>query len=280
MNFQTFKHSGFSFSYSVEGTGPVVLIPGGPVHYSQTFGEDLRNNYQFIFVDHRGFAVPDDAQYSLPGLDELIEDIEAFRRHLNLKEFYILGHSGHAYLALAYAYKYQDNLKGLILLAAGPDLTQGNREAADQYFEEMADQKRKDIHFKNMEKMQQEMSANPGDQFRIFCIRSAARSSFLPEFDPTPLWKDMNLNLNIVFHMWSGLFAERINGDKLTKLELPVFIGMGLHDYLVPPHYTWNPYKKFFKNLTFRIFGRSGHNPQMEESAAFLEELNHWMKKN
>lgn len=128
--------------------------------------------------------------------------------------------------------------------------------------------------------MQKEMSENPGDEFRIFCIRSAARSSYDPSFDPSPLWKDMHLNLNIVLHMWSHLFSNEIDKQMLKEISLPVFIGMGLHDYQVPPHFTWNPYKGYFKQLTFRVFPYSGHNPHMEEGQTFLFEIQQWMKEN
>lgn len=280
MNIQFFQYAGFNFSYSIEGSGPTILVPGGPSHYSQTFGAELKERFRFIFVDHRGFATPVEAATNkLPSMQELVGDLEAFRQHLNLENFYILGHSGHAYLSLSYATTHPEHLKGIILLSAGPDLSQRNRNAAEVYFEEMADKKRKAIHKKNLELMQKEMSENPGDEFRIFCIRSSARSSFDPSFDPTPLWKNMHLNLNIVLHMWSHLFSNEIDPQTLGELNLPVFIGMGLHDYQVPPHFTWNPYKSLFKNLTFRIFPHSGHNPQMEEGQTFLNEIEGWVEK-
>lgn len=279
MNNQLFCHDGFNFSYSIEGNGPTILVPGGPSHYSQTFGPELKNKFRFIFVDHRGFAQPakTDAVDKVPSMEQLVEDLEAFRRHLNLERFYILGHSGHTYLSLAYAKTHPEHLKGIMLISAGPDLSQKNREAAELYFEEMANEKRKIIHEQNVKLMQEEMSNKPGDEFRIFCIRSAARSSYDPMFDPTPLWKDMHLNLNIVLHMWSQLFSREIECKDLKQITLPVFIGMGLHDYQVPPHFTWNPYKKHFKQLSFRVFPFSGHNPQMEESNSFVYEIERWM---
>lgn len=279
MKNQIFQRNSFNFTYTIEGSGPTVLVPGGPVHYSQTFGAELKEKFRFIFVDHRGFAPFTNPETNLsPSMEELVDDLEAFRQHLNLDHFYLLGHSGHAYLSLAYAKAHGKHLKGLVLLSAGPDLSQKNREAADLYFDEIADGKRKLIHKFNLELMQKEMSQRPGDEFRIFCIRSAARSSYDPAFDPTPLWKDMHLNLPIVLHMWSGLFSKEIDTRAIKELELPVFIGMGLHDYQVPPHFTWSPYKECFQNLTFRIFPNSGHNPQMEEGHSFQSELENWMK--
>lgn len=280
MKFQVFTHEGFNFSYSVEGSGPTILVPGGPSHYSQTFGAELKEKFRFIFIDHRGFALCNEINAEkLPSMEELVADLEAFRQHLNLESFYLLGHSGHCYLSLAYAKKHPQFVKGLLLLSAGPDLSPENRLAADTYFEEMADEKRKSIHKNNMHLMQKEMAEHPGDEFRIFCIRSAARSSFDPAFDPTPLWKSMHLNLKIVLHMWSHLFSKEIDTQALKSINLPIFIGMGLHDYQVPPHFTWLRYKEYIQQLTFRIFPYSGHNPQLEESKSFLFEIQQWIKK-
>lgn len=129
MSVQIFHHAGFNFSYSIEGSGPTILVPGGPSHYSQTFRPELKEKFRFIFVDHRGFApFTETMTNNMPSMEELVEDLEAFRKHLKLENFYILGHSGHAYLTLAYANAHPVQLKGIILLSAGPDLSQKNRE--------------------------------------------------------------------------------------------------------------------------------------------------------
>jgi proline iminopeptidase len=280
MTTQIFQHSGFDFTYSMEGSGETILVPGGPAHYSQTFRLHF-NSFRFIFVDHRGFAkINDPASNSRPSMEDLVDDLEQFRKHLNLENFYLLGHSGHASLAMAYATTNPEYVKGLIILSAGPDLSHKNQLAADDYFEEMADPERKKIHVKNLDIMKHEMMSNPGDEFRIFCIRSAARSSFDPGINLSPLWSSMNLNLSIVLHMWSNVFARELITEEIKKLKMPVFIGMGLFDFQAPPHFTWNPIKQLFKNLTFKIYPRSGHNPQMEEPEVFLEEMNRWMQKH
>lgn len=280
MTTQIFQHSGFDFTYSIIGSGETILVPGGPAHYSQTFNSHF-NSFRFIFIDHRGFAkINDPSSNSRPTMDELVHDLEQFRNHLNLENFYLLGHSGHASLSMAYAKTHSEHVKGLILLSAGPDLSHKHQLAADDYFEEIADPERKKIHAKNLDIMKHEMMSNPGDEFRIFCIRSAARSSFDPNFNPAPLWNSMNLNLSIVLHMWSNLFAKEINTVEIEKLKMPIFIGMGLFDFQAPPHYTWNPFKQKFHDLTFKVFPRSGHNPQMEEPEIFLEELQRWMQKH
>ena len=43
------------------------------------------------------------------------------------------------------------------------------------------------------------------------------------------------------------------------------------------PYATWDPYRSRFKDLTVRVFERSGHTPQLEESALFDAELLQWL---
>jgi proline iminopeptidase len=62
----------------------------------------------------------------------------------------------------------------------------------------------------------------------------------------------------------------------LEQLDVPVFLALGRYDYLVAPYATWDPYRSRFKDLTVRVFERSGHTPQLEESALFDAELLQW----
>lgn len=67
---------------------------------------------QFVFIDHCGFVSPPDrdVQNSEFSLDNLIRHIEIIREELRLDKFFILGHSGHAFMALEYAKKYSQKV--------------------------------------------------------------------------------------------------------------------------------------------------------------------------
>ena len=77
------------------------LVVGSSVYYPRLYSEELFLDFQFVFMDHRGFVrpprklVPED--YTL---DKILSDIEKIRLNLNLTEIVILGHSGHAFMAL------------------------------------------------------------------------------------------------------------------------------------------------------------------------------------
>ena len=56
-----------------------------------------------------------------------------------------------------------------------------------------------------------------------------------------------------------------------------MFLALGRFDYLVAPPHTWDRVRPAFRDLTVRIFERSGHTPQYEEAAHFDAELIGWM---
>ncbi len=100
----------------------VLLLNGGPgaTHeYFECFESFLLpQNIEFIYYDQLGCGLSDNPNdTTLWDLDRYVEEVEQVRKalHLNKDNFYILGHSWGGILAMQYALKYQDNLKGLII---------------------------------------------------------------------------------------------------------------------------------------------------------------------
>src|SRR6476469_2035086 len=100
----------------------VLLLNGGPgaTHeYFECFENFLpKEGIEFIYYDQLGCGNSDNqkdtAMWSLP---RYVEEVEQVRQALNLTKdnFYLLGHSWGGILAAEYAFKYQQNLKGLII---------------------------------------------------------------------------------------------------------------------------------------------------------------------
>ncbi len=49
---------GFDLAYRIEGEGAPILVIGSAVYYPRLFSSDIKQKYQWVFVDHRGFAKP------------------------------------------------------------------------------------------------------------------------------------------------------------------------------------------------------------------------------
>ncbi|MGX7666780.1 proline iminopeptidase-family hydrolase [Flavobacterium pedocola] len=100
----------------------VLLLNGGPgcTHeYFECFESFLpAEGIEFIYYDQLGCGNSDNpndvAMWDLP---RYVEEVEQVRKALGLNKdnFYLLGHSWGGILAMEYALKYQNNMKGLII---------------------------------------------------------------------------------------------------------------------------------------------------------------------
>lgn len=89
---------GFDLSYRIEGEGAPILVIGSAVYYPRLFSSDIKQKYQWIFADHRGFVKPKrELRAEDLRLEAVLADIERLRTSLQLEDMVILGHSGHAF---------------------------------------------------------------------------------------------------------------------------------------------------------------------------------------
>ncbi|HZV68065.1 MAG TPA: proline iminopeptidase-family hydrolase [Saprospiraceae bacterium] len=100
----------------------LLLLNGGPgaTHeYFECFESFLpAEGIEFIYYDQLGCGNSDNPMdTSMWNLSRFVEEVETVRKALSLdkENFYLLGHSWGGILAMEYALKYQDHIKGLII---------------------------------------------------------------------------------------------------------------------------------------------------------------------
>jgi proline iminopeptidase len=109
----------------------LLLLHGGPAmthEYFECFESFLPlEGIEFIYYDQLGSAYSDQPKDpDLWTVERFVEEVEQVRTALGLTgdNFYLLGHSWGGILAMEYALKYQEYLKGLIIsnmMASAPD---------------------------------------------------------------------------------------------------------------------------------------------------------------
>jgi proline iminopeptidase len=121
----------------------VLLLNGGPGGTHECF-EAFENFFpaqgiEFIYYDQLGCGNSDNPKDTIMwDLPRFVEEVEQVRTalHLNKDNFYLYGHSWGGILAMQYALKYQQNLKGLIvsnMMSSCPDYgTYANNVLAKQ----------------------------------------------------------------------------------------------------------------------------------------------------
>ncbi|CCG53033.1 Esterase/lipase/thioesterase family protein [Flavobacterium indicum GPTSA100-9 = DSM 17447] len=100
----------------------VLLLNGGPgaTHeYFECFENYLpAEGIEFIYYDQLGCGNSDNPKdTAMWDLARYVEEVEQVRKalHLDNTNFYLLGHSWGGILAMEYALKYQDHMKGLVI---------------------------------------------------------------------------------------------------------------------------------------------------------------------
>ncbi|MFD3449488.1 alpha/beta fold hydrolase [Microbacteriaceae bacterium 4G12] len=278
---QSIQIDGFTLNYCVKGTGKPILVIGSSVYYLHLFSEDLYKTFQFIFLDHRGFVKPPRVlkleDYTL---EKVLDDIEVARKALDLMDFIILGHSGHAFMALEYARKYPEHVKRVILLNSAPTNSQERQQQSFACFNETASPERKRQFEKEIALLEGDIQKEPERRFAHMCIRMGAHSLYDYTFDAAYMWDGVYTNMEIIDYLWGEVFGKLNLIESLNAFHKPVFIGLGRYDYLVAPVSLWDSIDDKYQNVKKVIFEHSGHNPMFEELQTFSKELMKWVAED
>lgn len=270
----------FSLQYSVEGEGRPALVIGSTLYYSRLFAQGLRRHLRLAFVDHRGFApgntCTDKAAYSLA---HLLDDAEQMRQMLGLGRVVVIGHSGHGILALEYAKRFPESVSHVVMLCTAPNFSAAGHAAAERYLADSVCPERKAYLAEQMAKLPAAIAAAPEKAFVTFCLLTGAKSWFDFRFDAAPFWQDVSVNMTMFDHVWGEIFRDIDITNGLDALAVPVFLGLGRYDFLVPPPHCWEPVRERFRDLTVRVFEKSSHGLPYEEPEAFEAELLAWLAK-
>lgn len=264
---------GFEFNLSRnKSVGPKLLVIGSALYYPRVLPQELISNFEIVCIDHRGFAKrlsekeEEESEYKS---SLVTEDIEFFRKKLVWDSFILLGHSGHGYMALQYALKYQKNIQKLILVSTGPShgspLLQRN-----EYFNTNASKDRKEKHKELLIRFESKLKKDPQNFFALYCQSQDALGFYDLNMDSLPFWEGINTNKLAFDHLFGKEFAEIDITKILNQLEIPLQIGMGRFDFQVAPYYTWDSILKYYPQIRMKIFEKSAHLPFYEEPVEFL----------
>ena len=272
----------FNLSYLIEGEGKPAIVIGSAIYYSRAFSQDLRKQIKFVFLDHRGFAPsPGKVDTTDFSLDKILMDIERTRQQLALGKIMIIGHSGHSYMALEYAKKYPENVTSVVMIGIAPDLGEANERLIEQTWRESVDPERKRILAENLLRLPDEKLSelSPSQAFIRTYVRNGPKAWYDPQFDSSPLWEGVEINIDMFTYMWGRVFRDIDITKGLNDFHKPVFLALGRYDYLVAPPSSWESVRPKFQDLTVWVFEKSGHTPQYEQPELFDKELLAWLAR-
>ena len=269
-----------------EGSGePVVLIPGGPgaAHYFHPWFTALASTNRVIYFDAFGRGKSDRAK----SLDEYtfardVEDLEGLRKALGLEQWNVLGHSYGGLVAQAYALKYPQRVKRLVLANTlfSAEMWQANNDSCNhelrnQFPEVWA--KLEEVRARGFRSSAKEHQAAYQLPFALVYFYDASNAVKMGV-------PDVNVDL---YYQMVGEDGDFIIGGDMAKLDfrrdlatlkMPVLVMAGRYDRVVLPRFTVQ-FQRYAPQAEFVMFEKSGHAPFIEETAATMETLRKFLQK-
>ncbi len=269
---------------------PIIMISGGPgsAHAGMHSFDTLSELASLIFVDGYGRGKSDTAkdvkEYSL---DRDIEDIEGIRKALNLETISVLGHSYGGVVAQGYALHYPTHVKKLLLISTFHSfgMWQENNDNSNHEIKENYPE----VWDTLMVLRQKGLISSDTVHQKIY---GKVPYGFLYSYNPNNfLRRDSVLYPNAfntaLYYQMVGKDGDFIVGNdigsfdyrkELKSLTMPVLIVAGRYDRVAVPKMQVL-YKEYCPKAKFVMFERSGHNPQVEEKAAFYNLVKGFMSK-
>lgn len=264
-------------------TKKVLLLHGGPgmTHeiYECVDGYFPQEEIEYIYYDQLGSYYsdqPDDL--SLWDTSRFVEEVEQVRKALDLdsSNFYILGQSWGGILAMEYALKYQNNLKGLIISNMMSSVPEYNTYAEEVLGPQLAPEIYKEI--KAIEDNKD--YANPRYSELLFEHYYTEHVLRMPteEWPESTLRAFKHANNQVYIHM-QGPSEFGIKGDaslkdwdvkeRLKEIKTPTLVIGAKYDTMNPEHMEWM--SKEVQNGRYLFCPNGSHLSQYDDQKTYFE---------
>ncbi|MEM9936545.1 MAG: alpha/beta hydrolase, partial [Bacteroidota bacterium] len=140
---------------------------------------------------------------------------------------------------------------------------------------ETAHPERKTLQDSLWEALQVELAEDNSNDFAKAYIATSAQYWYDSLYDAAWLWEGMIAHTELTSHLFGSVFQDYDMFRDSVEVTIPVWVGMGTYDYVIP--YTlWQVAYKTVPDFTFTLFEKSGHTPQLEEAELFNQLLLAW----
>jgi len=280
------------YFYTLGRGKPLLILHGGPGashDYFLPYLLPLARHNQLVFIDERGSGrsekLEDASKYTV---ENMVEDVEAVRRGLNLGKISLLGHSYGGALAQAYALKYQKNLTHLILASTWSSTKELNRVFV-QMKEKMPAELRDRIN-----KMEADGLFGHGHDYEKnrytndYLVAAWGEGYFPylyqnrpdPNYDPAAAG---NISWDLYREMWGSDGEYIVDGNlksveytsRLSSIQVPTLILVGDHDECAPPLSEAMHGKIARSKLV--VLPKAGHMTFVDDTGMFLRTVDQFV---
>ncbi|MEY8020621.1 proline iminopeptidase-family hydrolase [Muriicola sp. SD30] len=264
-------------------TKKVLLLHGGPGMTHELYecfdGYFPQENIEYIYYDQLGSYFsdqPDDL--SLWTKERFVEEVEQVRKALGLdaSNFYLLGQSWGGILAMEYAFKHQDNLKGLIISNMMSSVPEYNAYAQNVLGPQMDPEIYQEI--KAMEDAEDFANPKYGELlFEHYYTEHVLRMP--PEEWPEAVMRSLKHANNQVYVHMQGYSEFGITGDatlkdwdvkdRLKEIEVATLVIGAQYDTMDPSHMEWM--SEEVKNGRYLYCPNGSHLSQYDDQKNYFE---------
>lgn len=271
--------------YHTMGTGdrtPLLLLHGGPGGRSCAFAvlSDLAADRRVIYYDQLGSGRsdrPDDL--ALWRTERFVEELDAVRKALDLRELHLLGHSWGGTLATEYLLT--KGQQGVVSVTLSSPLISTPRWLADTRKLRLTLPGPVQAALNKCEAV--ETADDPAcvaanDVFEEHFVRGAKALPAVPECE------GVSGGDQVYRHMWgageftaTGLLRDYDRTDRLGELKLPVLFLAGRHDEAVPE--TVADFQRRVPGAKMTVFENSAHGTYRTETAEYVKIVRQFLEE-
>ncbi|MDX2250048.1 MAG: alpha/beta hydrolase [Bacteroidia bacterium] len=270
--------------YTIQGNQrglPIVLLSGGPGYsssYLQPVAERLALNDRIILPDLRGTGQSKLAVYSPETLNIALicADLDTLRESLGLKEWVVYGHAFGGMLAMEYAARYPENVKGLVLSNSGGMDGSFLEPFGDNYEMRLTQTDRDSLWFwENDFRKAQNPDRAWRNHFRIEQIPylyDRRQIDRLIKYFPAGSFSEKTSDL-----LWLDFETNYHPGEALTNFKKPVLILSGRQDPIGAA--TAYQIHATLSHAQLTFLERCGHYPWIEQPGEYFHAISQFLNE-
>jgi proline iminopeptidase len=249
------------------------MVLGTHRFYPRYFPQSLRDHFEIVFCDLRQWVpTPDGFNVSTITRDTFSNDIDALRQAAGFDRPIVAGQSQHGTLALGYAQRFPQHVRGVVAIApVPPSRNEEWFEARDEFFRRDANADRRAVHERNQ--ANRPAVVETAQDFIEAYVADSARCWYDPTFDCSDLWDGVDVNMQVMGQVWAPAV---LGGYTVEESAIPVFLALGRYDYLVP-YDAWDDAMRRLAKVHVKLYDRSSHQPPYEQPEEFSADFVEWV---
>lgn len=269
--------------YGIMGEGnqtPILCLHGGPGGTSKRYYNlsELSEDRPVLFFDQLGSGRSDHHQdTSLLKVENFVEQVKAIQSELGLNEFYLMGSSWGAALALEYYLKYPEAIKGIIFSSPyfGTPMWE---EDAVALVSELPDSIQVAIHEAEKDGIFDSDGYIAANEY-FASLHGRRKELYKHPFDTVK----SEMNTFIYNYMWgpseftaTGTLKHYDNVQNLSKVSIPCLFTTGEFDEARPE--TVKKLSQMVQNARFVIIPDSGHASLNDNRPAMVAAIREFLE--